>query len=55
LGKDIGRIENYFLAVEIAKTGDEKAYLLLSSHFNALWDEAQPINAWLRKYKDRLQ
>lgn len=54
LGKDIGRIENYFLAVEIEKAGDEKAYMLMSSHFDTLWNQAQSMATWLKKHRDRL-
>lgn len=54
LGKESGRIENYFLALQISKSGDEKAYWLLNSHFEALWERGMPLEAWRRSNRQML-
>ncbi|RYZ83041.1 MAG: hypothetical protein EOP04_20740 [Proteobacteria bacterium] len=52
-GNHAGRIENYFFAIEIAKSGDEKAYWLMSSHFENLWTSAQTLESWRREHRKR--
>ncbi|MCX6848345.1 MAG: hypothetical protein NTY98_05455 [Verrucomicrobia bacterium] len=52
LGREASRLENYFIAIEIAKAGDEKAYWLLYNHFENLWRDAERFDDWMSRNED---
>lgn len=54
IGREDRRIENYFIAMQISNVGEAKAYWLLRSHFDTLWNCAESFKAWQQRASEIL-